>query len=228
MREPVDVVVRRRPAERDADVAMGEDAHRREHVGRPQGARRTGRTAGDGEALRVQCGDQCLAVDVQTGEGEHVRQPVVRVADHLDIGDVRGDAAPEFVDPGPVLLVQLGRLGLARLQGGRRGERVRDVREPGGEAVLPLVHRPGRRRAASLPYGEQPDAGRSTPLVRTRGQRRPPGRYGVVPDRRGRVDEQRYVATGLGRGLDRLPGPDLVVGRLQRRHRDAWLRHRRR
>src|SRR5207247_5103409 len=101
-----------------------------------QGARRTGRAAGDGKARSVQSGDERLTVDVQAGEGEHVRQPAVRVANHLDVRDVRGHAVTQLVDPRPMLLVQLVRLGLPRLESSRRGQRGRDVREAGGAAAL--------------------------------------------------------------------------------------------
>ena len=77
------------PVQRHPDVAVRQHAHRLQHVARPQRRRRARRAGRDREAAPVQRVQQRLAVHVQAGERDQVRQPVDRVADHLDVGHGR-------------------------------------------------------------------------------------------------------------------------------------------
>ena len=74
--------------------------------------------------------DQRLAVDVEAGERHQVGEPVDRVADHLDVGDL-GHPGPDPVDEGVLAgvdLVALGDHGLERGGGGQRGGDVLEAR----------------------------------------------------------------------------------------------------
>ena len=62
--------------QRHPDVAVGQHTHRLQHVAGPQRRRGAGRAGRDGEAAPVQRVQQRLAVDVEAGEGDQVRQPV--------------------------------------------------------------------------------------------------------------------------------------------------------
>ena len=82
----------RAPMQGDPDVAVRQHTHRGQYVTGTQRLRRAGRSRGHRETAPVQRVQECLAVHVQTGEGHQVRQPMHRIADHLDVGD--GGAPP--------------------------------------------------------------------------------------------------------------------------------------
>ena len=68
--------------ERYPHVAVRKRAHGGEHMARLAGVGDAGAAGRDRESGPVQFGDQGLAVDVQAGEGDDVRQPGIRVAMH--------------------------------------------------------------------------------------------------------------------------------------------------
>ena len=141
----------------DPHVAVGEHPHRRQDVARLERARGAGRAGGHGEAAPVQLAHQRLAVDVQAGEGHHVRQPVDRVADDLGVGDAprprRGSGRPAR------------RRGPARPRGSpRSAARPRRRPEPG---------RPPARRRCARPRARWPGRAGATGCARARPARRP-------------------------------------------------------
>ena len=167
------------------------------------------------EAAPVQRVQQRLAVDVQAGEGHQVRQPVDRVADHLDVGHGRGDLGPDPVDQRG----QPGRLGRGL---GRAPPAAPPPPPPpparsraGGPAALPLVRRQRRAPPGALAHHQHADAGRAAPLVRAGRQQRPAGRA-PAPGRptgpRRRAAAPRPRRSARGRLGDRLHRADLVVG----------------
>ena len=83
--EPLDVRLVVSAVQRHPDVAVAEAPPSPPARGRPQRRRRARRAGRDGETAPVQRVQQGLAVDVQAGERHQVRQPVDRVADHLDV-----------------------------------------------------------------------------------------------------------------------------------------------
>ena len=109
-------------------------------------ARRAGRHA---EPAPVELGHQRLAVDVQAGERHQVGEPVVRVADHLDVGHLRGHPRADPVDQRVLPGGRPGsRSSVHRLQRGRGGQGRRDVLEARRHA-----RRPGRRRGTGCATG---------------------------------------------------------------------------
>ena len=171
-RNAVDVGLGRVAGQRDPDVAVGEGAHRGQHVARLEGGGGAGRAARDLEAAAVERVDDRLAVDVEEREGHQVGEPVDRVADDLGVGDL-GHRGPDPVDEGVLAgvdLVALGDHGLERRRGAEGG---RDVLEAGDPLVDPVVL--GERVAPRRPLADQQhaDPGRAAPLVRRAGGHRP-------------------------------------------------------
>ena len=117
-----------------------------------------------------------------------MRQPVDRVADHLDVGHVGRHRGPDPVHQ--------------RRSAGPPRPRRRPPppaappppppppagRAPRRTPGLPLVGRPGRLPPGALAHHQQPDPGRPAPLVRAGGQHRPAGRHRRPADRLGGVD----------------------------------------
>ena len=182
--EPVDVGRRRVAGQGHPHVAVGERAHRGQHVGRLEAARRARRAGGDGEAAPVQLGHQRLAVDVEAGERHHVGEPLApgRRPPRRPRGPP--SAGPEPVDQAALPRADLVPLGDDRLQRGGRGEHRRDVLEPGHPGVGPVVGGERRPPAGALAHQQHADAGRAAPLVRGGGGRGPAARQ-VRPARRG-------------------------------------------
>ncbi len=189
----------------------------RQRAGGAGGAR------GDREAGPVQLAQQRLAVDIEAGEGQQVRQPAHRVAEHRQIGHQPRQLGPEPVDPGRLDRVQLFGLlpdGAQRHRGGDHPRQVDVAGHPPGLAVV------GRQRGAvanALADRQHADPGRAAPLVGGGGQQRPALRHRQPSGRLGRVHQQRHpgrraVRADLGHRLDRA---HLVVGRLEAGERGA-------
>ena len=107
---------------------------------------------------------QRLAVDVQAGERDEVGEPVVGVADDLDVGDGRGDPLPDPVDQRAEPGVLGRRLALHRLQRGGGGDDGRDGRRSRAPG-RPRARRRARGSATAhrcAPPGRRPRAGRPT------------------------------------------------------------------
>ena len=154
--------------EGDADVAVGEYAHRCEHVRRAERARqyrlsrsrrRSPRRPARSPAPRRR----------RTGRRRSVRAAAGRPG--------RRPPRRRGCRPRPDGAARRSRRGAAcRARPPQSGAPAEQLRPPGaagtfgmpgGEAVLPLVHRPGRREPSALPYCEQPDPRRPAPLVST-------------------------------------------------------------
>ena len=188
--EAVDVLGGGVAGERDPDVAVGQHPHRLEHPAGGEGRGRAGRAARHAVPAPVQLGHQRLAVDVQAGEGDQVGEPVDRVADDLDVGDLR-DRRPDPVDERELASVDLVALGHDRAQGSGRGQRRGDVLEPAGALVDPVVAGERVAPAGALADQQHADAGRASPLVR-RARQRVPAAGERQPAHRGTgVDEER-------------------------------------
>ena len=220
--ERVDLVLGGVAGQRDPDVAVGEHAHRREDVARLEGRGGARRAARDAEPAAVELGHQRLPVDVQAGEGHQVGEPVDRIAHDLDVGDL-GGGRPDPVDQRELAGVDLVPLVDHGLEGGRRGEGGRDVLEPGGALVDPVVAGERVGPADALADEQDADAGRAAPLVGgargggpALGQRQPAHRGAGV-------HEEGYVAEGRGDLAHRLERADLVVGGLEGGHGHAGL-----
>ena len=156
----------------DPHVAVGEHAHRGEHVAGLERAGRAGRARRHREAPPVELGDQRLTVDVQAGEGHHVRQPVARVADDLGVGDARRGRAGSGR--------RARRLARARRRGSPRSA-ARPPRRPGRgrpparrRCARPPARWPARRGAtgcARAPPAPRRRRGRPTSARRRRARR---------------------------------------------------------
>ena len=96
--ELVDLGVGGALVQRHPHVARRERAHRDQHVRGLERRGRARRAGRHGEAAPVERAEHGLAVDVQAGERDDVRQPAVRVAEHLDVGDGRRDRPADPVD----------------------------------------------------------------------------------------------------------------------------------
>ena len=164
-------------------------------MARRQGAARAGRTGRNGEPGPVQLVQQRLPVDIETGEGDQVRQPPHRIADHLHVGHQLRHPRPDPVHQGAQPCGLGLRLRAYRPQRGRGGHDRRDVLETGRPPRLPLVGGPWGAnrtplRTASSPTPAGPPhlcalavssdqrAGHRTPAQRLGGvhQQRHPGR----------------------------------------------------
>ena len=180
-----------------------------------QRVRGAGRAAGHGEAATVQLVQQRLAVDVQEGEGDQVRQPADRVADHLDVRDRRRHGRPDPVHQRPT--------------GGRppRWPPRRPARSEAAAATTagtfskPGVRPRSRSSAGSGETHRVPVRTTSTPtpggpphLCALADSSDQPAGTGTPAERLRGVGVQRHAGPGTGGGDlgDRLDGADLVVG----------------
>ena len=217
--QPVDVRRGGPAGQRDPHVAVGERAHRGQHVRRLEAAGGARRPRRHREPAPVELGDQGLPVDVQAGEGQHVRQPGHRVADDVHVVQPV-QRRPEPVDERVLAGADLLALGDDGLQRGGGGERGRDVLEAGHPGVGPVVGGERRPPPGALAHQQHPDAGRAAPLVRRRGGRGPPARQVHPPGGRAGVGEDGHVVPRgrLGDLRPRLERADLRVRHLYGGH----------
>ena len=200
-------------------------------MARRQRAAGAGGAGGDREARPVQLVQQRLPVDIETGEGDQVRQPPHRIADHLDVRHQLRHPRPDPVHQRP----QPGRL-RRRPRPAPPAARPPRPRSPGGSR--------SRRRGPTPVRPAGPGARTAPPCVR-RAARRPPGRptCGRSP-----VSSDQAPSTGpqpsdcaastssgtpaarhsLGHLRHRLHGAHLVVGGLQAGQRGVRPQRRRR
>ncbi len=147
----------------DPDVAVGERAHRRQHVRRLERAGRARRPRADGEPGGVELAEQGLAVGQQAGEGQDVGEPVVGVAHHLDVGATAGTLAQQGDDLAAAASAPRG----GRPAGRRPRPAPAAPGAPGARAVARRRgssgqgerHRPGAHHQHPVPGG-RPTAGR--------------------------------------------------------------------
>ncbi len=208
--------------EGDADVPVGEGAHRGEDVARLQPARRARRARCNDDAQAVEGVDDALAVDIEGAERHDMGESLDRVTDDVDLSD-SGRGGTDLVDEGP----GRGRLGGACVNGllpGLRGsERHRDPGVGGFAAVLGFPPRPGEVEAGARPHDQDTERG--------------PGHRGGVTDedviaargvqpseRRRAIDEKRKASVTAYRKkvLEGLDGADLAVGVLERDRSHRW------
>ena len=206
--------------QREPDVAVGQHAHRLQHVAGRERRGRAGRAAGDAEPAPVELGHQRLAVDVEARERHEVGESSTGVADDLDVRHLGGHPAAYDVDELVLAGVDLVALGDHRLQRGGRGQDGRDVLEAGRPLVDAVVagERVAPPRALAHQQHARPRPARPTCAPTPR--RRPAGGQREPAHRRAGVGEERDVVRQLELA-DRLDGADLVVGALQRDDADA-------
>ena len=183
---------------------------------RAGGAGRAGRHR---EAVPVELGDQGLALDVEAGEGQHVGEPVHRVADHVDVRD-RGQSGAQPVHQRPLPRADLSRSASTACSAAAAASTAGTFSKPATRGSVRSSDGERRPPAGALAHQQHAHPRRAAPLVRRRRRRRP-ARGQVHAARRGRrVGEQRDVVPGRHlRGLgDRLEGADLGVRDLQGDH----------
>lgn len=186
-------------------------------MARRQRAAGAGRAGRHGEPRPVQLVQQCLPIDIETGEGHQMRQPPHRVADHLHIGHHLRHRGPDAVHQGPQPY-GLGRgLGPHGAQRRRRGDDRRNVLETRRPSRLPLVGRSLSGEPHPLAHRQQPDAGGPAPFVGAAHQQRPAVRHRLPAQRLRGVHQQRHPRrpADLRDPGHRLLGADLVIGGLQ-------------
>jgi hypothetical protein len=207
-------------ADRDPDVAVGEHAHRHEHVRRFAGGGSARRPGVHREPRVVEGGDEPLTVDVERAGRDDPGMGVGERPVDGDVVDQLRQPRPEVAaDQLPVRSVRSAsrRGDLERDRG--RGDR-RDVLEPGASPSLPLVALEQRRdpptrtdrrgtrcRADHRTWRRRRQQVGTELLERSRRAGRRSGRR-----RRGAAHP---LAAGLGHLVGRLDRPDLVVGVLQ-------------
>ena len=161
--QPVDVGLGRVARQRHPDVAVGQRAHRGQHVRGLEAAGRARRARRDREPEPVELGHQGLAVDVEAGEGHQVRQPSHRVADDVDVRERSPAPARSRSTSAALPGADLVPLGDDRLQRGGRGER-----RPGRSRTRPPGRRCGRRSGTARASGRP-----CAPAARRRRRARP-------------------------------------------------------
>ena len=164
--EPADVRIQRRgdrvQRQRDSNIPVGEHPHRGQDMTWLERARGAGRAGTDGKAPTVELDHQRLAIDIEQGERQNVREPVVRVTDDIHVRQVarrRAQSPDEGRRQGA--LVRAGRLGLS--PGLSRGQRDRDHRLDVGATVLDLTVRAGTAPARALRDDQHSQTAGATP-----------------------------------------------------------------
>ena len=179
-------------------------------VGHARGA------AGDGISGSVEFEHEGLAVDVQTGERREVRQPLRRVAEHGDVGNLGGHLLANALGEG---------IGSVRVGGARTLRPLQAARGCHGQGD---AHRAGIADPAAVSRGSLPpsawlhrddtQSGRSSPRAGVGDQEVPCGRGVGAAEGHGGVDEDGHPGLlGGDHGLAGLQGADLVIGGLQAR-----------
>ena len=213
---PLDVLRRRVPGQRHPHVAVGERAHRGQHV-----ARASASMAVHAEPL-TRRRSPCRSSSVTSASPSTYRQEKVTRWGSRPSGSpttstsgIRATPRADPVDQRALARADLVALGHHGLEGGRGGQRAR-ARSRSPAPARRSGRRRGRGAATGPPCGPAARRRRpAAPLVRG-GRRGAPSRRERQPPRRGAgVGEEGYAGRGgAASPATRLQGADLVVGDL--------------